>query len=75
MRKVVIDTPPKLTQLIAALNRLGDPAIAEKHANKILSPMITVATPARGHDIGHDVDLYAHPRTRMAGLERRPNSR
>jgi hypothetical protein len=64
--------PPKLERLIAALSRLGNSEIAERHASVIFSRMIAVVTPARGHDIGGDDDtgFYARPRTEMAGLER-----
>jgi hypothetical protein len=64
--------PPKLERLIAALSRLGNSEIAEKHAGNIFSRMISVVTPVRGHDIGGDDDtgFYARPRTEIAGPER-----
>ena len=63
--------PPKLERLIEALRRLGDAVVAEEHAGIILARMIDVITPARGHDIGRDVDAYyARPRGQTAGLAR-----
>jgi hypothetical protein len=47
--------PPKLERLIAALSRLGNSEIAEKHAGNIFSRMISVVTPVRGHDIGGEI--------------------
>jgi hypothetical protein len=66
------NTAPKLARLITALSRLGDPAIAEQHAQQIFPLIIAVVTPTRGYDIGGDdgEDPFARPLSQTAGLER-----
>jgi hypothetical protein len=68
------DAAPKRAQLIAAVSRVvgnGDPAVVAREAANIYWHMNILRLPARGSDIGRDVDgFYARPRAATVGPAR-----